>query len=155
MAMEYDELPPLDTMPVVLKDRAGADVPFEFVCDNRTWRKPLKDKSGKPTDLWSLPQYLAAWLLKRDRDKVHVKGGGYEHRFGLAEPTDELVAELGDEVLNTDAITINSEIAEGWDVANSPMPRNRVVYETMNAKDVRELSAMLRERQGGGALVGR
>jgi hypothetical protein len=144
---DYDELPLLNGMPVVLKDRAGA-LPFEFQFDGRTWRKP-KDKKGNETDTWSLPYYVAAWLLKRDRDKVHTTTGTFEHRFGLVEPTDELVGELGDEVVITDPITLNPAHVEGWDVASSPMPRERVVYENITARDLQELRAMQRDRQGG------
>lgn len=144
---DYDELPPLNAMPVMLKDRAGA-LPFEFQFDGHTWRKP-RDKKGQETDVWSLPHYAAAWLLKRDRDRVHTKAGAFEHRFGLIEPDDELIAELGDEAMNTDPIEINVAHVEGWDVANSPLPRKKTEYIVLDGTTLNDIRRLQRDRQGG------
>ncbi|HYE59342.1 MAG TPA: hypothetical protein VD948_12595 [Rhodothermales bacterium] len=139
--MEFVDTTQVDHTAVLLTDRAGEER-YEFAFDGRRWVKP----QGRTQ--WSLPRYVACWLMKRDRDKVWTTDGEYTHRFGLAEPTDDLVGELGSSVLITDPITIDTNAIEGWNTGSAERqgPGTQV---RLTGAALREVRMAQRERLGG------
>lgn len=141
--MEFVDTTQVDHTPVTLADRAG-EARFEFTFDGRTWVKP----QGKTT--WNLPAYVATWLLKGDRCKVWTTEGEFTHRFGLSEPTDELVGKLGHAVMVTDPITIDTSAIEGWDTRGAERTGPGTQIRLQGAA-LREAKMAQRERLGGAA----
>lgn len=138
--MEFIDTTQVDHTPVLLTDRAG-EGRYEVRFDGRAWVKP----QGKTT--WSLPSYVAVWLLKGDRGKVWTTDGQFVHRFGLAEPTDDLVGKLGHAVIITDPITIDTAAIEGWSLDGAE-PRHGPGTEV---RQVRGARMAQRDHLGGAA----
>lgn len=139
--MEFiDTAASIDHTPVLLTDRAG-DGRYEFLFDGRAWVKP----QGKTQ--WSLPSYVAVWLLKGDRCKVWTTDKQFVHRFGLAEPTDELVGRLGHAVIITDPITPDPNVIERWSLKGAE-PRSGPGTQI---RQVRGAQMAQREHLGGAA----
>jgi hypothetical protein len=63
-----------------------------------------------------VPQFLAAWLFQTDKEKVHTTDGRFVNRFGMKNPTDEMLEQLGPDVANCDPIEIDHQRIERWDV---------------------------------------
>lgn len=141
--MEFVDTTQVDHTSVPLVDRAG-DIGFEFHFDGRAYVKP------KGKTVWNLPAHVAVWLLKQDRAKVWTTDGEYTHRFGLAEPTDDLVGRLGSAVIITDPLTIDTAAIEGWDTRGTERtgPGTQI---RLTGPALREAKMAQRERLGGAA----
>ena len=63
-----------------------------------------------------VPQFLAEWLFQTDKETVAVKGGGRARRFGIKDPSDELLQALGAECSDCDPVEIDHGRLENWDV---------------------------------------
>lgn len=68
---------------------------------------------GKPER--PVPQFLVNWLFRVDQQKVHTTDGQFVQRFGVKEPSEEMVAQLGIECGDISPIEIDTNRAEGWD----------------------------------------
>lgn len=63
-----------------------------------------------------VPQGVAEFLFQTQKEQVPLRGGGFSMRFGVEDPSDELIAALGPECGNCDPIEIDTERLERWDV---------------------------------------
>jgi hypothetical protein len=61
-----------------------------------------------------VPVALVDWLFRVDQQRVHTTDGEYVQRFGLKDPSEELVARLGG-TPDSWPITIDNTRVEGWD----------------------------------------
>lgn len=94
---------------VILVDRAmrgGCEIVYDGV--------RVVFKSGqieKP-----VPFGIAVWLFQTDKERVHTTSGEYVLRFGIKDPSDELLQALGPDCGNCDPIEIDTTRIERWDV---------------------------------------
>lgn len=92
---------------VTLVDRAGLGG-VDIIYDGQII-KFEKGQVEKP-----VPQILVEWLYRVDQQKVHTTDGEYVQRFGVKDPTEELIRNLG-EVPDCSPIEIDKSRVEGWD----------------------------------------
>lgn len=123
-----------DFRTVTLIDRTGQGA-VEIIYDGV--RIPLP----KGVTEKAVPRFVAAWLFRVGQQMVWTADGRYVNRFGIKDPSDDLVAELGVEVGDISPITIDTQRSEGWDTSGVDRSAHTVV--TLNLPPV-----PLRERQG-------
>jgi hypothetical protein len=142
----------VDHTPIVLVDRTGdgfKGIEYQF-CGGRAigdWAKRTGANAAGQS-LYSMPTWVAVWFLKGDKGKVWTTEGEFTYRFGLAEPTDELVGKLGHAVIITDPITIDTSALEGWDTRGTERTGPGTQIRLTGAA-LREAKMAMRERIGG------
>lgn len=102
---EFNELDSLSF--VTLVDRTGG--PSEFVFDGKRFTFDAKKA------IRTVPSYIAEWLFRQDKARVHTLGHGFTHRYGVQDGPEELLASLGEECLDCSPISIDLDRIEGWD----------------------------------------
>ena len=90
---------------------------------------------------------LVEWLFSVEQQKVWTTEGDFVQRFGVTDPSPDLVAQLGPEVADISPIEIDRGRIEGSDT--SGFDRERVRIQNINVP-----SSALREKQGAGTRVG-
>ena len=64
----------------------------------------------------TVPLFLAAWLFGVDKDRVHTLDGDFVRRFGLKDPPESVLTDLGPDVADCTPITPDLGRIERWNV---------------------------------------
>ena len=93
---------------VTILDRTGEGQEIDY--DKRIYG--FRDKATQV-----LPLEVATWLFRSQNPRywVHTTAGEYVRRYGVADAPDDWVTEVGADVLETAALTRDTQRLEGWD----------------------------------------
>jgi hypothetical protein len=94
----------------------------------------------------AVPQGTAEFLFQTQKEQVPLTGGGFAMRFGIKDPSEDLIATLGGECGNCDPIEIDTARLERWDVEHYaqrggarkvvPVSRDPADYENLAQRAV-------------------
>lgn len=93
---------------VTILDRTGEHLEIEY--DKRIYAF-----RGKATQV--LPLEVATWLFRSQNPRhwVHSTDGEFVRRYGVTDAPEDWVTEVGADVLETNALTRDTQRKEGWD----------------------------------------
>lgn len=79
----------------------------------------------------TVPKFLAQWLFQMDKERVHTTDGAFVRRFGIKDPSPDVLMELGPDAGDCDPIDMDTTRLERWNVEAYAPDRGRVQAVTV------------------------